>query len=329
MLLEELCNSIAPSGYEGEVRKVIQSELNRLNLNFSIDKMGNILVHKQNKSKEKVLKVMLAAHMDEAGLVITGYNNDGTLRFSTLGNIDKNSLPCKVVLIGKNRIKGVIGLKPIHLQSREEKNCEVSLKDICMDIGAVSAEEARSIVNLGDSAVFDVKFEKFPDNIIKAKALNDRIGCLALLEILKENYSCDLYISFNIQENIGERGASISIYNVKPDIFISVDAICTSKLEHVELGKGPIIPFKDGICIFDREVVKFIRDTASRLHIPYQNIACIKRERKVTSVQTMSLNSKLCSILMPCRYMNSAVSMCNMEDYKSMVAILKIYLESF
>lgn len=329
MLLEKLCNSMAPSGYEGQIRKIIKSELNNINVDFSIDRMGNILVHKDRNIKEKALKVMLSAHIDETGLIITAYNSDGTLKFSTLGNIDKDSLPCKVVVIGKNKVKGVIGLKPIHLQGREERNRDVLLNELCIDIGASSENEARSIINLGDFVVFDVKFQEFSDNIVKARALDDRIGCSVLFDILKENYDCDLYVSFNVQGNIVQRGSAVSIYNVKPDIFISIDTICSSRLGCVELGKGPVIPFKDGLCIFDRKTVQYIRNVASKSCIPYQNSACARGEGQLTSVHAMSLNSKLSSILIPCRYMNSIVSMCSMEDYKNTVDILKTCLKSF
>ncbi|MBP2034179.1 endoglucanase [Clostridium algifaecis] len=333
MLLEKLCNSSAPSGYEGDTRNLIKDELKKMDIDFCIDKMGNVLAKKENN---QTLKIMIAAHMDEVGLIITSYNSDGTLKFSVLGNIDKSSLPCKVVLIGKNKIKGVIGLKPIHLQSKEDRNRSVSLDDLCIDIGAESEKQARKVVDLGDFVVFNIAFEKFSDNMVKSKALNDRIGCAVLLEILKENYDCDLYVSFNVQENIGERGAFGSVYNVKPDIFILVDTICSDNLidmnyasDCLEIEKGIIIPFKAGISIFDRETVKYIRNVAEKENIQYQKIAGTKCDGQSIAAEVTGQGTKAAAVLIPCRYMNSAVSMCNLDDYYNVIKLLRKYLESF
>lgn len=333
MFLEKLCNSSAPSGCEGDTRNLIKDELKNMNRDFSTDKMGNILVRKENN---ETLKIMIAAHMDEVGLIITAYNKDGTLKFSTLGDIDKNSLPCKTVLIGKNKIKGVIGLKPIHLQDKEENESSVSLKDLCIDIGAESEKQVREIVGLGDFVVFDTVFEKFSDNIVKSKALNDRIGCSVLLEILKENYNCDLYASFNVQENIGERGVFASVYNVKPDIFILVDTISSndsidmnSVSDCLTLGKGAVIPFKAGISVFNRETVKCIRNVAEKENIPYQKIAGTKGDGQSIAAQITCSGCKVSTVLIPCRYMKSVVSMCNLDDYYNVIKLLKAYLKSF
>lgn len=335
MLLDKLCNSISPSGYEGEIRKIIKSEIDKLNLNFSIDKMGNILVHKNMNKAEKTQKVMLSAHMDECGLIITSYNSDGTLKFSTLGYIDKNTLPCKTVVIGEKKINGVIGLKPIHLQNAEEAEHGVCLDELCIDIGASCESEARNMVSLGDFAVFNIRFEKFSDNIVKSKALDNRIGCYVLLNLLKENYNCDLYVSFNVQGNIENRGVNVSAYNIKPDIIVLIDTICSDdsmsvdlETNYIQIGKGPVIPFKFGNCVFNRDVVQFIRKTANKLNIPYQKIGCSKIDRKSVSMQISSFRSKMSAVLIPCRYMNSVVSICDIYDCKNTIDILKSYLKN-
>lgn len=336
MFLEKLCNSTAPSGYEGDTRNLIKSELEGMKLNYSVDRIGNIVVHKENKKDKSSKKVMLSAHMDEIGLIITSYNSDGTLKFSVLGNVDRASLYCKVVLIGKNKIKGVIGLKPIHLQTKGERTKAVPLDNLSIDIGANSEKEAREIVSLGEFAVFDINYEQLPNNIIKAKALNDRLGCCALLEVLREDYNLDLYVSFNVQENVGKRGSIVSIYNIKPDVFIMVDTVCTDdtidkgeKLNNIALGKGPIIPYKFGKTLFDKDTVSYIRSKAQKDSIAYQNIACIKDKNELLSLNSISLSYKLGCILIPCRYMNSIVSVCSLDDYENTIKLLHSYLRSF
>ncbi|MBV4420564.1 M42 family peptidase [Clostridium tyrobutyricum] len=337
MLLEKLCNSIGPSGYEGDTRNLIKDELKIMNLEFSIDNMGNILVHKKGKNDKSNLKIMLSAHMDECGLVITSYNSDGTLKFSTLGSMDINSLPCKTVLIGKHKVRGVIGLKPIHLQNKKERTHSISLNDLCIDIGSYSKSETKSIINLGDFAQFNIQFEKFSDNIIKSKALNGRLGCSILLDMLKEDSDCDLYAAFNVQENIGQRGVFASNYSVKPDIFVSIDTVNandlvdtkTNKDTTIFLGRGPIIPFKAGISMLDRSNVQCIRSIAEKSNIVYQKIAGTRKEGQSTAAQLTGSSIKILSILIPCRYMNSIVSMCDLNDYENTIELLKKYIKSF
>ncbi|WP_039654017.1 M42 family metallopeptidase [Clostridium tyrobutyricum] len=337
MLLEKLCNSIGPTGYEGDTRNLIKDELKIMNLEFSIDNMGNILVHKKGKNDKSNLKVMLSAHMDECGLIITSYNSDGTLKFSTLGSMNINSLPCKTVLIGKHKIRGVIGLKPIHLQNKKERTHSISLNDLCIDIGSYSKSETKNIIDLGDFAEFNIEFEKFSNTIIKSKALNDRLGCSILIEMLKEDYNCDLYAAFNVQENIGQRGVFASNYSVKPDIFVSIDTVNANDLVDIDinegapvfLGRGPVIPFKAGISMLDRSNVKCIRSIAEQSDIVYQRIAGTRKEGQSTSVQLTGSNMKILSVLIPCRYMNSIVSMCDLNDYENTIKLLKKYIKSF
>lgn len=329
MLLEKLCNAAGPSGYEGEVRKIIIDELNSFTKDLYIDKMGNIIVHKRGQGP----KVMITAHMDEIGLIITGYNKDGTLRFSTLGQIDREILPCKLVLIGEKKIPGVIGLKPIHLQSKKERNRNVSYEMICIDIGVESEEEAKKLIKLGDFVVFNTEFSKFGDNLIKAKAINNRIGCALLIDLLRREYKCDLYGVFNVQENIGQRGAYISSYNITPDVAIILDTINSMDLcgishlsRNSELGKGPVIPFKGGTLLFDRDIVLSIRTEANNLNISYQKVSSTEEEGDARAIQVTKDGARVGTVLIPCRYMNSNVSICSLCDYDNTLKLLESYL---
>lgn len=331
MLLETLSNCSGPSGYEGEIRKVIKSEIINYVDDIIIDKIGNIVVHKKGKGK----KVVVDAHIDEVGFIIIGYNEDGTLKFSSLGGINSKVIPCKVVLIGKNKIPGIIGLKPIHLQTKEERKNNISYESCCIDIGAKDKDEAKKFIKLGDYCVFSTKFKEFGTGLIKGKAFDDRMGCAVLIEILKENYDCDLYGVFNVQEEVGERGAYISAYNIQPDIGIAVEGtICADMpnipdhLRATEIGKGPAISIMDKTSLFNKEIINEIIEIGNKKNIPYQFRRAVAGGNDAGAIHMSGEGAKVATISVPCRYIHSSVSVCSVDDYTNTVKLLKEYLKA-
>ncbi|MCI1969599.1 M42 family metallopeptidase [Clostridium luticellarii] len=331
MFLEKLCNSVGPSGYEDETRKVILNELGMFTKDIDVDRMGNVVVHRNNSSDSA--RVMVVSHMDELGLIITGYNEDGTLKFSTIGNVDKNSLPCKTILIGNKKISGIIGIKPIHLQNKKEVNESLPCENMCIDIGALNREECRKIVSLGDFAVFDNYFCCFGDDFIEGKALDSRIGCSILMELLKQDFKCNLYGVFSVQGNMGQRGVYGAAYNINPDMTIILDGINSTDvlespghLKTIQLGSGPLIPFKAGESIFDKNMVEAVRNEAVNMNIPYQKVGDTKGEGELKAIGLTVDNCKTAVILMPCRYKNFSVSLCSKIDYQNTLNLLKNYL---
>lgn len=335
MFLEKLCNSIGPSGYEDHIRSVIKNELNTFTDNVIIDRMGNIIVDK-HREDDSSPKIMVISHMDESGLIITSYNEDGTLKFSILGDIDKNTLPAKNVLIGDKKIPGVIGIKPIHIQSQKERNENISCENMCIDIGAFSEEECRKLISLGDFAVFDGVFCNFGDNLLKGKALSSRIGCSILVDLLREDLNCNLYGVFNVQGNIGQRGIYAAAYNINPDLVIILDTIDSIDYKEIpnyfrtsKLREGPVIPFKAGQCVFHRGIVESIRNKAEDVGIPYQKIGNTQGEGELKAAYLTINNCKTASILLPCRYRNFNISVCSLADYDNTLILLKSYLENY
>lgn len=335
MLLEKLCNSAGPSGYEDQIRNIIKEELSTFTDNIIVDRMGNIIVNK-GKQNDSSPKIMITSHIDESGIIITGYNGDGTLKFSILGNMDKNSLPSKVVSIGDKKIPGVIGIKPIHIQSKKEKEQSISYDNMCIDIGAFSEKECRKIIQLGSFGVFDNEFSNFGNNLLKGKALDNRVGCSILIELLKEDLMCNLYGVFNVQGNIDQRGVYAAAYNIDPDIAIILDTINSMDymeypeyLNRIKLAQGPVIPFKAGQCIFDRDIVESIRDNADNMGIPYQKIGNTQGEGELKATYLTVNNCKTASILLPCKYMNFNVSLCSLADYDNTLTLLKSYLRNY
>ena len=184
MLLEKLSEAFGVSGCEDEVRGLIIEAIKDHVDEYNVDALGNLIALKRGTG-ESELKVMLAAHMDEVGLMITHIEKDGSLRFRPVGGLDDRILLAKKVLIGEKRVPGVIGVKPIHLLKKEEREKVVKVEQMAIDIGATSREEAEKVVKIGDYAAFATEFAELGDTV-KGKAFDDRVGCTVLIELLKE-----------------------------------------------------------------------------------------------------------------------------------------------
>lgn len=331
MLLEKLCNASGPSGYEGEVREIIKKEIAPYVDEIKIDRMGNIIAHKKGTGA----KVMVDAHMDEVGFIITGFNEDGTLKFSALGGINNKIIPSKVVYIGEKKIPGVIGVKPIHLQSAAERTKNLSYGDCCIDIGSNSKEETKKYVSMGDYAVFDTVYGEFGEGLIKGKAFDDRMGCYVLIEALKENYNCDLYAVFNVQEEVGERGAFVAAYGVKADIGIALEGtICadmpsvTPHLRATEVGKGPALSIMDRTSIFNEDIAEDIMKVAEEKVIPYQRRRAIAGGNDAGAIHMSGEGAKIATLSVPCRYIHSSVSVASLQDVENTKKLLVEYLKT-
>jgi endoglucanase len=330
MLLEKLCNATGPSGYEGDVRGIIQEVIKDYVDEIKVDRMGNIIAHKKGSGK----RVIVDAHMDEVGFIITGYNEDGTLKFYSLGGITANVLPSKIVLIGEDKVPGVIGFKPIHLQSGEERKKAVSYDDCCIDIGSNSKEETKKLVSLGEFAVFDTEFSEFGEGLYKGKAFDDRMGCAVLIEALKGNYGCDLYGVFNVQEEVGERGAFVSAFNVKADLGIVLEGTICADMSNVpkhmratEVGKGPAISIMDRTSIFNQDIAREITNLAEEKAIPYQFRRAIAGGNDAYAIHASGEGAKIATISVPCRYIHSSVSVASKSDFENTVKLLVEYLK--
>ncbi|MBZ9632795.1 M42 family metallopeptidase [Clostridium sp. FP1] len=332
MLLEKLSNAAGPSGFEGEVREIIKEEIVNYVDEMKVDVMGNIIAHKKGNGA----KILIDAHMDEVGFIITGYNQDGTLRFESLGGINGKVLLSKVVLIGKNKITGVIGFKPIHLQSGDERKKNVKASMCCIDIGSSSKEEAKKNIKIGEFVVFQMKYGKFGDGLVKGKAFDDRMGCAVAIEILKGSYNCDLYVSFNVQEEVGERGAYVSAFNIQPDIGVALEGtICADMpdipkhLNATEIGKGPALSIMDKTSIFDDEILKTLIKVAENKDIPYQLRRATAGGNDAGAILMSGDGAKVATVSVPCRYIHSSVSVASIQDYKDTVTLMVEWLKTF
>lgn len=331
MLLKRLSEASGPSSFEGEVRDIIKNEIKNYVDEISVDRMGNIIAHKKGLGR----KVVIDVYMDEVAFIITGYNEDGTLRFEAIGQINSKVIPCKVLYIGDNKIIGVVGIKPIHLQDANERKRNITYSDCCIDIGSKSKEETKKIISLGDAAIFRAKFDEFGDGLIKGKALDSRISCEILIQILKNDFDCDLYGVFNVQEAVGERGAYVSSFNIKPDIGIVLEGtICADSpnipkhLNATRLGNGPAISIMDEMSIFNSKISEDIVKIAKSHKIPYQFRRSTSGRNDGNAIYMSGEGAIVATVSVPCRYIHSSNTVACLKDIENTKKLIIAYLKS-
>jgi len=333
ILIKELTELNGSSGNEEEIREYILKRVKSYVDSHRVDSMGNLITYK--KGYKSNYKVMLAAHMDEVGLMITGYGDGGTLKFKPVGGIDDRILIGKRVALGNQKIPGVIGCKPIHLQEKEERENNMKYKKLYIDIGAESKEEAEKLVPRGEYACFSSSYIELGNTCIKAKALDDRVGCAILMEILKERHRFDLYTCFTVQEEVGLRGAETAAYSIEPDLAIIIEGTTCSDVPDVEehsqstvLGAGAVITLADRTAYADKALADYIYRTALNEKIKVQFKRTVTGGNDAGKIQRSKKGVKVASISVPCRYIHSPSSIMSREDLESCVKLLKAVLDN-
>jgi endoglucanase len=323
-MLKELSELIGVSGEEDAVREYIKERIKNDVTEMNEDAYGNLLVR---KGKEAKTKIMLAAHMDEVGFMIIGIEKSGLLKFRTIG-IRPESLLAKRVIIGKDKISGVIGAKPIHLMSKEETKKIPEIKNLFIDIGATKAEAAKKLVEIGTCGTFATKFSENGD-LIYGKAFDNRIGCYILIQLIK-NTDLSLWYAFTTQEEAGLRGARIAAYRVSPSVAIAVDTTASGEWpeekdlpKYPQIGKGPAITVADRSLICDKKLTSLIFETAKENSIPHQ----FKRPMvggTDAGVIHITKEGVHCSVVaVPARYIHSPLSIAAKGDIEACINLLK------
>lgn len=322
LILKELTQLVGVSGNEGKVRDYIKEKICSYADDITIDSLGNLIAFKKGKSSS--VSIMLAAHMDEVGFIVTGYHDNGMLKFQNVGGIDERILPGKPVLAGDKEIPGVIGAKAIHLQESDERNNNWKMKNMFIDIGASGREEAEKLVPLGENISFFGEFEEYRNGCVKSKALDDRVGCGVLMEVLKRSceYEYNLYVCFTTQEEIGLKGAEAAAYRIKPDIaFVFEGTTCSDVPETEEfaystrMGKGPALTLMDHGTYADKNLVEYIRDLAVKNGIEIQFKQTASGGNDSAKIQRTGKGAKVAVISIPCRYIHSPASIVSKKDY--------------
>jgi len=335
-LLERLCNVIAISGDEGEVRKIILDEIKPFADEVKVDAIGNVLATKSGSGNGRVrvrvpVRVMLDAHMDEVGFMIVADDGEGIYRFENVGGIDVRHLVGKQVYVGKNHTAGVIGGKPVHLMSAEERTKKVQLESLRIDLGLSGK------ANIGDRAGFATSFKRVGPSIL-SKSIDDRIGVATVIELLKNAPSnVDVCAAFTVQEEIGLRGAKVAAQYFNPDLAIAVDSTPANDLPmhddseniayNTKLGLGPAIYIADGSTLHDPRLVRFLVETAEAEKIPYQFRQPGGGGTDSAGIQRALAGIPSVSVSVPHRYTHSPVSISRVEDWKNTLNLLHAALK--
>ena len=331
MFLKELTNLSGVSGNEAEVREFIISKIKPYADEITVDTMGNVIALKKGDSSKKV---MLSAHMDEVGFIISEITEKGYLKFKTVGGIDTRTILAKRLRIGKNKVLGVIGMKAVHLQKKSEREQTPEIKELFIDIGAKDKESAEKLINLGDYATFDTEFEQFGEDTVKAKALDDRAGCAVLIEAMKNPVKYDTYFCFTTQEEVGLRGARVAANRINPDIALVVESTSCSDVYGFEpyesvtkLGKGAAVTFMDGTTIVDNAFRKKLFDMAKSANIAVQYKCSTSGGNDAGRIHLSGNGVKTASVSLPTRYLHSSASIASLVDLNAVLGLVELFLQ--
>lgn len=323
-MLKELTEAAGVSGGEDEIRQIILNAIRDHVNEVKIDALGTIIATKKGAGASD-LRVLVAAHMDEVGFMVTGIDSSGLLQISNVGGVDPRILPALRVKVGEKQIPGVIQWKPIHISHGE--NSVKKVKAMRVDIGADNKGGAEGKVKLGDRVIFDSETIELSETVIRGKAFDDRAGCAELIELLKgDPFPFDLVAAFTVQEEIGLRGASVLAESVKPDVALILETTACHEIPQDEdepdfttvtkLGYGPVLSYMDRTAIAHPGLLKHFEATAAKLGIPHQyrspqfaggtDGGVIHMSAAGVPTLTMSL---------PCRYIHSPHSILNLNDF--------------
>ena len=321
--LSLLCGA---SGAEDAVRRHIISML-PAHAQHHTDALVNLIVFVKGKETPK-RKLMLAAHMDEVGFMVSYVCDNGLLKFTCVGGISPSVL-CGKRVVFENGTVGVFGVKPIHMLEGDKRREFPAVDDMYIDVGAASYDEAVKLVKPGDTAVFLSDFVAFGDQI-KGKALDDRAGSAVLLEMLDEEQPYDFYLAFTVQEEVGCRGAGAAVHEIAPDYAIVVETTTAADLPNVSddkkvcaLGEGPAISFMDRGTVYDPALYRLAMDTAAQHGIKAQPKRYVAGGNDASVIHKSLNGVKTLTVSMPCRYLHSPACVLHTNDIQACADFVK------
>ena len=331
-ILEQFCNADGITGREDQVRNLLEKYLMPYVDELKEDKLGNLIGFK--KGKDGAPTVMLAAHMDEVGLMVKNIKKKGFLQFAKIGGIDDRVLFAQKVLVHTDNgpLVGVVGAKPIHIQKEEERKKVIDADHLFIDIGAKNKKDAEAMgVQVGDVVSFDVQFSKLKDNIVLGKAFDDRVGCAILVEAMKQlqDCECNVYVVGTIQEEVGLRGATIAAFSIQPDLGLAVDVTVAGDTPGVsegdapaKLGGGPALTVADAGLITHPKVLRLLVDSAKQNKIAYQLETGVRGSTDAARI-SLSRDGVPCGVVsVPARYIHSPAGIIDLDDVKKTVELL-------
>lgn len=333
-LLNKICTTPGAPGFEQKVRELVINEVKDLVDEVEVDNMGNVYAIKRGTGDKRV---MIGAHMDEIGFIVTHIDDNGFIRFHTLGGFDPKTLTAQRVIVhGKKDVIGVMASKPIHVMSPEERNKVAKIKDYFIDTG-LSAEEVKELVNIGDSITREREFIEM-GNCVNGKSLDNRLAVFILIETLKglkdKEVPYDVYGVFTVQEEVGIRGANVSAMRINPDFGFGLDTTIAFDLpgaaQHemiTKLGEGTAIKIMDAGTICDYRMVKFMKQTADKHNIKWQPEILTAGGTDTSGIQRMTEGGSIAgAVSIPTRHLHQVIEMANKDDIQGSIDLLSACL---
>ena len=329
--LEKLSNACGVTGREEEVRNLLIKLMKPHADEIVVDKLENVIAIK--KGKKSSPKVMLAAHMDEVGLMVKTITKEGFLQFAKMGGIDDRILLAQKVLVltQKGPLQGIIGSKPPHIQKEEERKKVVTYDQLFIDIGAENRKDAAKMgVKVGDAVSFDVKYAKIGKDVVTGKAFDDRAGCAIMIEAMKqvESADCTIYAVGTVQEELGLRGATTATFGVDPDVGIALDVTIAGDVPGVnefdtslKMGKGPALTVADSGLITHPKVLRLLLDAAEENKIDYQLETGLPGTTDAARMSLTRQGVPSGTVSVATRYIHSPVSMLSLKDMENSVKL--------
>ncbi len=324
------------SSREADVRNYIINKIkDEKSCSFIIDNLGNLIVEKKGKAVPEN-KIMIDAHMDEVGLIVSYITSDGFLKFHNVGGINEKVLLGRTVKV--NGLTGVVGIKPIHLVPKDKSKNIPEMEDLCIDIGAVSREEAEQYVSLGDSVTFVSEYTEFGKNneFVKAKALDDRLGCAVMLDLLLSEMEYDVTFTFTVQEEVGCRGAITATNRVKPDYAIALECTTASDISGFEgekkvcsLSDGAVVSFMDRATVYPRDLYRKAMALAKEKNIRAQTKTMVAGGNNAGQIHKSADGVKCLAVSVPCRYLHSPSCVINKNDVNEVKKLVVELVELF
>jgi len=326
-LLQKLTEAFGPSGYEDKVREIVRAEVEPLVDEIKIDALGNLIARKHpDRQAKDSRKIMIAAHMDEIGLIVSHVDENGFIRFSAIGGVFRRYVPGGRVRF-LNGTQGVIGFDRL-----DNVNELPTLDKVYIDVGATGKKDCP--VKIGDIAAFDRPFTELGNRLV-AKSMDDRVGVLVAIETLRALKSTlhDVYFVFTTQEEVGARGAATAAYDVDPDVGIAIDVTPAGdtpnalKME-MALGQGPCIKIQDPGMIADPRVVQWMIRAAENAKLPYQREVLLRGSTDARAIQLTRAGVPAGCISIPVRYVHSPSEMVDYSDVQNSVKLLTAVLRT-
>lgn len=330
--LKTLCALSGVSSCEDEVRDDIRKRVEPHADSVRVDALGNLIVFKRG-AKPTGSRLMLCAHMDEVGLMVKSATEEGFLKFGCVGGIDRRILLGKEVAVGPGRVPGVIGLKPIHLTTAEERKKVPKLTEYYIDIGASSREEALAQVEIGDYAAFVSEAVDFGDGMLKAKAIDDRVGCAVMVKLVEEELPMDCTFAFTAMEEAGCRGAFGAGFSVTPEIALVLEGTTAADVPALSEdrqvcwpGRGPVLSWMDGGAIYDRALFERLRALAEENGLSWQMKHYLSGGTDAKSIQGLKAGVRVTGISTAVRYLHAPNSVCSQRDVEQMLVLARLFI---